>query len=210
MYTHQRNREKAESLLRQALEMRTRLYGQEHPAVASALYNLANVTHFTRGWAAAERQYRQALEIQERRLVPRHYSTAKTRLRLGVALYQLERYDESEAALRQAIAELSDKPVSGMAIRANAARRHLAECLIHQQKFEEAELVLFDALRDAQTRFADTPEPSNVAASFLELYRTWGKSKEAEQWEQEVEAKTASSKPNQAEANSPSRQDLDD
>lgn len=171
----------AEPPLLEALEMRRKLYGEDHPAYATVLYNLANVTRYTQGADLALRQFEQTLAIQERRLAPGHYETARTRLRVGQVLCHLERWEESERMLRKAIDELKEKPLS-MALRTNEARRSLAQCLIRQQKFAQAEGVLLEAWHDAETRFKDGEEPSLVSASMLRVYEAWGKPDQAAQW----------------------------
>jgi Tfp pilus assembly protein PilF len=58
----------AEHLQRQALQMRCKLLGEGHPAVATSLNHLATVLQHQGKLAEAEQLYRQALEMQRRLL----------------------------------------------------------------------------------------------------------------------------------------------
>nr|AQQ74896.1 hypothetical protein [uncultured bacterium] len=182
----------AERFILQALEMRRRIYGDDHPAVASALYNLGNVSRRLHGFEVAEQHYRQALAIQERRLTPGHYETARCRYRLGQMLYRQNKFDEAETVFRQSMAEFDKQPHAHVAVRRNWAARYIAQLLILQRQFEEAEAVLLDAMHQAQTRFSNTDEPYHVAASFVQLYEAWGRDEQAIFWR----AKQQSSTPN--------------
>jgi tetratricopeptide (TPR) repeat protein len=174
--------DEAEALMTEALETRRRLFGDDHPAVASALANLCGAVHYTKGVEAEVELLRGALEIQERRLVPGHYETARSRGALGVALLRLGRHAEADPLISQAIAELDDKP-PGRAVRASGLRRHLAESLMQQERFAEAEAVLHEAMHRAQTRFAHTTEPNAIARRFVRLYDAWGRPEMAALWQ---------------------------
>jgi tetratricopeptide (TPR) repeat protein len=175
----------AEPVLMETVSIRKNVYGEDHPAYATALYNLAHLTYDTHGEDAALPLYRQALAIQERRLAPGHYETARTRIQMGRVLYRLEHWEESERLLRQAMDDLKDKPLQ-MALRDYAARRHLVECLVRQQKFAEAEVVLLDALREARTRHQASDEIKSIATGLVRVYEAWGKAAQAHQWTRQL------------------------
>jgi tetratricopeptide (TPR) repeat protein len=62
-------------LFLQALELRKRLLGEEHPSVATTLNNLAYLYDSQGRYAQAEPLYLQALEIAERQLGVNHPRT---------------------------------------------------------------------------------------------------------------------------------------
>jgi serine/threonine-protein kinase len=74
----------AERMLRRALDLRRRQFGDNHPDVATSLNNLAVVIRQTGQRAEAMRLHREALAIQERALGPRHPEVALTLTRLGI------------------------------------------------------------------------------------------------------------------------------
>jgi len=69
----------AELLLVQALEMRKRLFGPEHPAVATSLNNLAELYKSQGKYEKAEPLLVQALTILENSLGPEHPNTITAR-----------------------------------------------------------------------------------------------------------------------------------
>jgi tetratricopeptide (TPR) repeat protein len=164
--------------------MRRRLYGDDHPAVASALWVLASAVQHTRGLAEEERCLREALAIQERRLVPGHYETARSRGAIGVSLLQQGRAAEAEPLLKQAIRELDGKRRRG-ALRASGFRRWLATALYRQDRFFEAEAILLEALREAELRFPGTGERREVVGALAALYEAWGRTEDAARWRAE-------------------------
>ncbi|WP_343327452.1 tetratricopeptide repeat protein, partial [Geitlerinema sp. PCC 9228] len=66
----------AEPLYRQALEMRKRLLGEQHPDVATSLSSLAILYKDQGRYEEAEPLYRQALEMRKRLLGEQHPSVA--------------------------------------------------------------------------------------------------------------------------------------
>ena len=68
----------AEPLYRGALEIKEKILGPVHPAVADGLHNLASVYHDQERYAEAEPLYRRALAIREKTLPPGHPSAAAT------------------------------------------------------------------------------------------------------------------------------------
>jgi tetratricopeptide (TPR) repeat protein len=69
-------------LFQQALELRKRLLGEEHPDVALSLNNLALLYKSQGHYAEAEPLYMQALEITERSLGANHPNTVTIRKNL--------------------------------------------------------------------------------------------------------------------------------
>jgi tetratricopeptide (TPR) repeat protein len=63
----------------QALELRKRLLGEEHPHVATSLNNLAGLYYSQGRYSEAEPLYLQALEIAERSLGANHPNTVTIR-----------------------------------------------------------------------------------------------------------------------------------
>lgn len=81
-YASQVQYSKAESLNVQSLELRKRLFGEDHPDVAQSLNNLACVYYSLARYSEAEPLLIQALEVRERRLGVNHRLTATTRKNL--------------------------------------------------------------------------------------------------------------------------------
>ena len=76
----------AEARLERALEIRTRLFGPEHPNTAMTLANLANVYGRREEWAKARAANERIVAIFERDLGPEHANTAMMYINLAKAL----------------------------------------------------------------------------------------------------------------------------
>ncbi len=95
--------DEARAHLAAALEIRRRVYGDQHPDVAEALNNLGLLAKATGEHRAAESLYRQALEQRRRLLGGESPEYAETLNNLGVLLRTGGRLEPAEAALREAL-----------------------------------------------------------------------------------------------------------
>ena len=91
-------------LNRSVLDIRTRIMGANHPAVANVLVNLGAISFEKSNLDEAEELYREALRIHEDWFGEHHPSTASVLTILGRALVRAERYDEATAALQRSVA----------------------------------------------------------------------------------------------------------
>ncbi|MCA9651114.1 MAG: serine/threonine protein kinase [Myxococcales bacterium] len=78
--------ERAQESLEQALVLRERVLGPEHPRVAATLDHLGNVADARAAYSEAQAHYRRALAIYERVLGPEHPDLAAVLHNLGVTL----------------------------------------------------------------------------------------------------------------------------
>ena len=68
----------AAAMHQEALAIREKLHGKDHPAVAASLTGLGQILHRQGDYAAAEKLYREALEIQKRHLGDENAEVAST------------------------------------------------------------------------------------------------------------------------------------
>ncbi|MHC4066592.1 MAG: serine/threonine protein kinase, partial [Planctomycetota bacterium] len=94
----------AEPLMRQGLNLQRRLYGNEHPGVATSLNNLATLLHEKGEYAAAEPLYREALALRRKMLGDEHPHVATSMTTLGWILYLKGDYAAAEPLYREALA----------------------------------------------------------------------------------------------------------
>ena len=98
--------DRATSLLENALAIRRRTFGNEHPEVAKSLHNLGNL-YFSKGdYIAAERSYREALQMRRKLLGNEHLDVAESLTDLGMLLRRKETKeanDEAERGYREAL-----------------------------------------------------------------------------------------------------------
>ena len=95
--------DKAEPVLLQAVAVRERAFGPDHPNVSYALYNTGWLYKLEGRYAEAEPLIRRALVIQEKSLGPESKVLATTLNELGYVLMAQGRYAEAERSFRRAL-----------------------------------------------------------------------------------------------------------
>lgn len=93
---------------RQALEIRERVLGADHPRVAATLNNLARALMGLGRYGEAKAIYERALDVKRRSLGPDHPSVALTLHNLGGVLDSLGQYDSALSTFQRALAIRED------------------------------------------------------------------------------------------------------
>jgi tetratricopeptide (TPR) repeat protein len=107
-------RGRARRLLAQALRIRRRQFGEEHPYTALVYVNLGYWYQEQGAWEAAARYYAHGLAIRRRTLGETHAATARTRYLLGRLYRRQARWAEARQELDAALAALLDAPFEQM------------------------------------------------------------------------------------------------
>lgn len=102
---------RARRLLAQALRVRRRQFGEEHPYTALVYVNLGYWYQEQGAWEAAARYYAHGLAIRRRTLGETHAATARTRYLLGRLYRRQARWAEARRQLDAALAALLDAPL---------------------------------------------------------------------------------------------------
>ena len=97
------NFERADSLLRFALDERRRLLGPEHPDVAASLVALGSLRDSEAKYAESERLIREGLAMSRRRLSPQDPMVLTATTALGQLLEDRGSYDEAISVLQDAV-----------------------------------------------------------------------------------------------------------
>jgi eukaryotic-like serine/threonine-protein kinase len=97
------NFERADSLLRFALDERRRVLGPEHPDVAASLVALGSLRDSEAKYAEAERLIREGLAMSRRRLSPQDPMVLTATTALGQLLEDRGSYDEAISVLQDAV-----------------------------------------------------------------------------------------------------------
>ena len=109
LYRTQGKYEEAEHLIAQSLAIDEKIYGENHPEVATSLNNLAALYRAQGKYAEAEPLYRRSLAIMEKQLGENHPDVATSFNNLA-ALYESQgKYEEAEPLYQRAIAILLEK-----------------------------------------------------------------------------------------------------
>jgi serine/threonine-protein kinase len=151
-----RNYVAAESLDREALEMRRTLGGEDTPGMASALIDLAETQLFEGYPRNALPLLRKALEIRRKTFAPAHPALIAAKVRLGEALIATGDAIEAEPLLREALAAAQTAPFQLLPWQVAETESALAACLTALGRSREAEVLD----RESRSGLAAHPRPA--------------------------------------------------
>ena len=154
MLLHEDNRlAEAEPLLRQALDKRRRVLGDEHEQTLSTGNNLAMVLMAAGKLGEAERLFRDVLDQQRRLLGDEHPHTLNAVNNLGMLLFRQGKLDDAEPLLREAMQRLQrttpDHPNT------MSAMVNVGSLLLQQGRVAEAEPLIRQALEKQRPVLGD-------------------------------------------------------
>lgn len=171
-----KDREKAESLLRDALEIRRATLGDSDPAVAETLSDLSTLAYVSGLWRQAEELERQALEVFRERLGEKDPRVAQSLRGLGAILYRQGRFAEAASHLETAFAILEQADPQDPSAKADALNA-IAEVFRAQGRYPEAEERFLQARGLVQT---GDPFLAEILSNLAGLYRDQSRLEEAE------------------------------
>lgn len=145
IYYNSGRAEKAIPVMRVALEGTRRQVGDEHEYIAKQLGNLATLLRQTGQDEEALGAYDDALEVSRKVFPPGHPNLCQTLSLRGSLLLALERWDEGEANLREALASLEGQEGNAAVMQRASAMGYLTPALLHRGEIEAAE----EALRES-------------------------------------------------------------
>jgi len=128
----------AEPVLDRALAMAEKSFGQEHPDVATALNNLAELLRTTNRFAQAEPLIRRALAIDEKTFGKEHPNIATALNNLALILQATNRLAEAEPLMRRALAN-DEKSLGPEHPDVARVLNSLAQLLLNTNRCAEAE-----------------------------------------------------------------------
>jgi serine/threonine protein kinase/Tfp pilus assembly protein PilF len=172
--------ERAAVLLREALDMKVRLYGEEAPDTVTTMNNLAAVSKAQGDLETAKRLHRRCLKLLQNLHPPDPEALAVTLANLGVLLLDEQQYREAEQYFRQA---LDRRRALYESDHTNLAKVHhnLGVALDGRGELEEAEEHYREALR-IRRRLLDEGHPSiaSTRAGLASVLVATGRHAEAE------------------------------
>ncbi|KAK1339552.1 hypothetical protein QTO34_020235 [Cnephaeus nilssonii] len=141
----------AANLLNDALAIREKTLGKDHPAVAATLNNLA-VLYGKRGkYKEAEPLCKRALEIREKVLGKDHPDVAKQLNNLALLCQNQGKYEEVEYYYQRAL-EIYQTKLGPDDPNVAKTKNNLASCYLKQGKFKQAETLYKEILTRAHER----------------------------------------------------------
>ncbi|MCH8913150.1 MAG: tetratricopeptide repeat protein [Planctomycetes bacterium] len=164
---------------RQALAIRRNVPGGAHKLVADSLSALAALSIEQGDYAEAEELLRQALELRERDFDPSHPEIARTMIALGMVLLEQGIPADAEPILRECL-EIRRQALPEDDWRIATTESLLGECLTSSEQYEEAEILLLDALAKLETECGAADERTLEALRrIIALYESWGQPERA-------------------------------
>lgn len=166
--------EAAESLHRDALDIRRRLFGEAHPSVSASLYGLAEVLERKGDILGAESHYREALAQARRFHGPDAPQVAALEVSFGGMLRLNGQFDEAGPLLEGALA--AQRQLYGsLHPRLGSAVRHMAALRREQGRYEEAASLYREALTIRRRVLgSDHPEVATTLSSYALLLQQMG------------------------------------
>ena len=159
----------------QALAIRRNVPGGAHKLVADSLSALAALSIEQGDYAEAEELLRQALELREQDFDPSHPEIARTMIALGMVLLEQGIPADAEPILRECL-EIRRQALPEDDWRIATTESLLGECLTSSEQYEEAEILLLDALAKLETECGAADERTLEALRrIIALYESWGR-----------------------------------
>ncbi|WP_392530520.1 tetratricopeptide repeat protein [Nostoc sp. C117] len=170
----------AEPLYQEALQLRKRLLGENHPSFATSLNNLAGLYKSTGQYTKAELLYQQALEMRKQLLGENHADVAASLNNLALLYDEQGRYDEAEPLYLQLL-ELGKSLVGEDPPSFALILNNLALLYYHQGRYSEAEPLSQQAIElDKQFLGEENPDVATDLHNLGLIYRAQGRYNEAE------------------------------
>ena len=181
--------------IRYAIAVLDRQYGPDHPLIIQAMIRKAGILSEGQQLVAAEADYRQAIDQLRQRLPPTHPHIADALSGYAKMLTRTVRTDEAEAVARECLSIREASLPEGDWRRASA-KCLVGEALLAQRKFEQAEPLLLEGLKELDSQ-DDTPSArlEDVRNSLVSLYEAWEKPDKADAFRSKRRAKPTTSAP---------------
>ena len=153
---------RAQLLLQQAMEIRQRVLGREHPDTLRSASNLAYVLSSEGHYAEAEKSARETLEIQRRVLGPQHPDTLRSASNIAFFVYLEGHYDEAEKLARETL-EIQRRVLGLEHPDTLTSMNKLATDLENQGHYADSEKLRREAL-DIERRVLGPEHPQTLRA----------------------------------------------
>ena len=174
-YRLQKKYDLAGPLYDQALAILGEAYGPRDIRVAFALHNVAGYYFAQRNWNKAAQYYEQALQVKIASVGPGHTETSNTQFHLAEVRWAQGKRTEAVQLAKQSLDAMEQQQASDAACMRR--RMRLADMLMEEGKFSEAEPLLKKVLTEAKMEgLGRVPASEKLARALKEI----GKYEEAE------------------------------
>jgi tetratricopeptide (TPR) repeat protein len=166
----------AEPFVLEGLELRRKVLGNAHTSTAGALFRLSDLRYRQGRYTEAEKAAQESIEIFKRALATPQDSTLFTNpvLEMGMILNKLDRLQEAETYLRQAL-DIRTRLLPKGNLGIGKAEGALGECLTAQKRYAEAEPLLLDSYQGlTSSRGEKDPRLIEALERLVKLYEGIG------------------------------------
>jgi serine/threonine-protein kinase len=163
----------AEELLLQALDVRRRTFGQDHPLVSGSIGEYASFLYRNGRAVESERMFRSAIQINLRTVGPNHALHAGTLTGLAMALQAQGRLEEADSVMEESIRIRSGTQGRRTPLIAQNLASW-ADIKTLMGSFDEAESLLEEAMDIASDESLAGVVPGRIHAAFVRLYEAKG------------------------------------
>jgi tetratricopeptide (TPR) repeat protein len=189
MYSVEGKYAQAEALSVKVLEIRRRVWGEEHPDTLHSMYGLAQLYREQARYGEAEPLYAKILEGRRRVLGPQHPDTTDVMASLGELRLKQGRYNEADPLLAEAVKTLEQVDPANW--KRYYPKTLLGAALAGQKRYGEAEPLLLSGYAGLIQRKATIPaaSKSHVAEAgdwIVQLYRDWGQPDKGTEWQSKL------------------------
>jgi serine/threonine-protein kinase len=173
--------DKAEPFVREALELRRKVWGDAHPDTAGGWHRLSDLLYSKGDYQGAEKASREAIAVFRRaqQRPEDNIKLATPLTELGMILNRMGRASEAEVAARQAVEiRVRVLPLGHRLIASSKAA--LGESLRLQKRYADAEPILLESYKILKSTFGDQAARTKEARQSLKsLYLDWHKPEKA-------------------------------
>ncbi len=184
----------AEKIQIQVVEILRRVLGEEHPNTLTGMNVLARICSAQGKDAESEQIWAKVLDARRRVLGPRHPVTTDTMASLSLLQLKERKYAEAEALAREALSIVEKTSPDDWT--RYQLQSILGGAISAQKRYMEAEPLLLSGYTGLLQRKATIPirdQGSVVEAGswIVQLYRDWGQSDKAGEWQAKLEHEKA-------------------
>ncbi|WP_324616405.1 tetratricopeptide repeat protein [Lusitaniella coriacea] len=167
-------------LARRALSIREKVFGPEHPSVATSLNNLAELYQIASNYAAAEPLFRRALSIWEKTLGAEHPRVAIGLNNLASLYWYMGNYPAAESLFQRTLA-IQEKVLGSEHTDVARSLNNLAEVYRVMGNYRAAELLFQRAIAIKEKALgAEHPDIARSLNNLAALYQIMGNYRAAE------------------------------
>jgi tetratricopeptide (TPR) repeat protein len=179
--------QEAQPHLEQALQIREKTLGPNHPDTAVSLNNLGELYRARGKYAKAEPLYQRALKIKEKALAPNHPSVGSSLHNLGTLYYYQGKYDKAEPLYRRAL-KIREETLGPDHPDVATTLNNMAKLYYVRGKYSEAEPLYRKALKISAKASLNDSGTAKLLENYAALLKKTGREGEATTLEARAQA----------------------